>query len=119
MSRFREFLWGLTLACLAGCSTFELEGSGSISPSTITGRETVHGSLYGYRWQQFQVEKCEQDSLFRIEFHTNALLLLTSLVTLGLYVPQTVEWWCNTQVAPDEEEEVWIPPSKLSQALKP
>lgn len=95
----------------AGCATYEVEGRGSISPAAITGAQTVHGSLYGYRWRPFNIEKCGTNSLFRVEVHTNALLLLTSVATLGLYVPQTVEWWCNSEGAADENEEVWVPPS--------
>ncbi|MEM7276846.1 MAG: hypothetical protein AAF385_01870 [Pseudomonadota bacterium] len=100
----------LPLLGIVACSTVELEGSGSITPDAITGSETVHGSLYGYRWKPFTTEKCGTDSLFRVETHTNAGLLLASVLTLGFYVPQTVEWWCY---APDngdaEDEEVWDP----------
>ena len=96
-------------ACTQGCATFELEGSGSITPDAITGSETVHGSLYGYRWREFEIEKCNTDSLFRVEFHTNVAFLLISIASLGLYVPQTVEWWCYTPATEDESEEEWVP----------
>ena len=99
----------LAIACTGACSTFEVEGSGAIAPESITGSETVHGSLYGFRWRPFDIEKCGDDSLFRVEYHTNAGLLLASFVTLGLYVPQTVEWWCNAPADDDEDEEVWDP----------
>ena len=99
----------LAIVCAAACSTFEVEGYGSITPEAITGSETVHGSLYGFRWRPFTVEKCGADSLFRVEYHTNAGLLLASMVTLGLYVPQTVEWWCYAPSGDDEDEEVWDP----------
>lgn len=99
----------LTIACAPACATFEVEGSGSITPDARTGSETVHGSLYGFRWRPFTVEKCGADSLFRVEYHTNAGLLLASIVTLGLYVPQTVEWWCYAPDGDDEDEEVWDP----------
>ncbi len=107
----KPIFWQPLLGCLAlinGCATFEVEGSGSITPDAITGSETVHGSLYGFRWRQFNIEKCGEDSLFRVEFHTNAGLLLASIASLGLYVPQTVEWWCYTP-ADDEEEAIWDP----------
>ncbi len=99
----------LALACSSACATFEVEGSGYITPDATTGSETVHGSLYGFQWRQFEVEKCGSDSLFRVEYHTNAGLLLVSVLTLGLYVPQTVEWWCYTPAGDDEDEEVWEP----------
>lgn len=101
----------LAIACTSACTTFEVEGNGSITPEAITGSETVHGSLYGFHWQPVTVEKCGVDSLFRVEYHTNAILLLASVATLGLYVPQTVEWWCNSPSVDDEGEEVWDPTS--------
>jgi hypothetical protein len=30
-----------------------------------------------------------------VRVHTNALYSLVSIVSLGLYVPQTAEWWCE------------------------
>ena len=33
-----------------------------------------------------------------IRFHTNPVYLLASILTLGLYVPQNVTWWCGTEV---------------------
>lgn len=96
------------LVSVTACATFEVEGPGSIKPNSVTGSQTVHGSLYGFRWQSYSIEKCEEGNLFRVEHHTNALMLLASVATLGLYVPQTVEWWCDTPVSNEVEEE-WIP----------
>lgn len=100
----------LLLGCLGGCTTFEVEGNGSITPGAVTGSETVHGSIYGFRWRDSAIEKCGSESLFRVEFHTNAGFLLASVASLGLYVPQTVEWWCNSSLGDDSDEEVWVPP---------
>lgn len=103
----------IVLSGASACATFEVEGSGSISPNARTGSETVHGSLYGFRWRPFTVEKCGTDSLFRVEGHTNVGLILVSVATLGLYVPQTVEWWCYTPDGDDLDEEVWDPDADL------
>lgn len=103
----------LAIACLPACSTFEVEGAGSITPDAITGSETVHGSLYGINWRPRVTEKCGSDSLFRVEHHTNAVFLLASVATVGLYVPQTVEWWCYSPDADDENEEVWDPTANV------
>ncbi len=101
-------LIALTMGASA-CSTVELEGSGSITPEAITGSETVHGSLYGFRWKSFTTEKCGTDSLFRVETHTNVGLILASVLTLGVYVPQTIEWWCYSPFDDEQGEEVWDP----------
>ncbi len=98
----------LVLIGSTACATFEVEGPGSIKPNSETGSQTVHGSLYGFRWQPYSIEKCDEGNLFRVEHHTNAVMLLASVATLGLYVPQTVEWWCDTP-DPDEVEEEWVP----------
>ena len=103
----------LAVTCAAigtvSCATVEVEGSGSITPEAITGSETVQGSLYGFRWAPYTTEKCGDDSLFRVETNTNAGLLLVSVLSLGLYVPQTVEWWCYSTETADEDEEIWDP----------
>ena len=57
--------------------------------------ETVAGSLYGIKWSQYNAQKCDEGPLAKVEFHYNALQFLASTLTLGLYVPQTVEWWCS------------------------
>ncbi|MEL7312724.1 MAG: hypothetical protein AAFN07_14515 [Pseudomonadota bacterium] len=98
----------LFASLITACTTFEVEGSGSIAPNSITGSETVHSSLYGFRWAPHTIEKCDTANLFRVEYHTNAAFLLASVATLGLYVPQTVEWWC-TAPTDDQDEEVWDP----------
>lgn len=103
-----------TLAVLAmsGCATYEVEGAGAFTPDSHTGSETIHGSLYGFRWSEFNNEKCVDSNLFRVETHTNAALLLISVLSLGLYVPQTVEWWCSSSQVDAENEEVWDPNSE-------
>ena len=115
MTAILRILLITSLAISPACSTFEVEGNGSITPEAITGSETVHGSLYGFKWKEFDIEKCEDNTLFRVEHHTNAGLLLASLLTLGLYVPQTVEWWCNSPDTDEEDEEEWDPMARAGQ----
>ena len=109
MNMFRNLVILFSVICLSACTTFEIEGRGSVKPDAITGSETVHGSLYGFEWRPFAIEKCGDDNLFRVEYHTNALLLAASVLSLGLYVPQTVEWWCDAGNGEDEDEEAWDP----------
>lgn len=109
----------MALVGLAGCATFEVEGSGSITPDAITGSETVHGSLYGIDWASRVTEKCGRDHLFRVEYHTNAVFLLASVASLGLYVPQTVEWWCSANDMDEDDEEVWDPTAGIAGGVAP
>ncbi len=109
MRRLNRFVLITITLGVSACATVELEGSGSITPEAITASETVHGSLYGFRWKSFTAEKCGKDSLFRVETHTNVGLILASVLTLGVYVPQTIEWWCYSPLDDEEDEEVWDP----------
>lgn len=88
----------VSLVCLSGCMTFELEGAGKQTPKSQIGRATVHGSLYGFEWSErkWNTEVCTNGNhLRKAEFHTNILYLLASTLSLGLYVPQSVDWWCE------------------------
>ncbi len=109
MRRWMSAGFAAIILMVTACSTVEIEGNGAVTPDAVTGSQTVHGSLYGFVWQPFTVEKCGDQGLFRVETHTNAGLLLVSVLSLGLYVPQTVEWWCQSPQVDDEGEEVWEP----------
>jgi len=94
---------------LSACSTMTIEGDVPKTPSSKTGTHTQHGSYYNFVWSEPPIEKCDgQRGLARTRYHTNALYALVSLVSLGLYVPQTVEWWCDGSFD-DENEEEYFP----------
>lgn len=109
----------LTFSTLSGCSTFELERAAICCDQVkapASRSETVHGSLWGFKWREHTVEKCEDGcGLYRVEYQTNALFLMASVLSLGLYVPQTVEWWCLMEPRDDSDKEVWDPDKDGSQ----
>lgn len=100
------------LSCLApSCTTFEVEGDGALTEASVRGSETVHGSLWGIEWSGRQVQKCEDGAgLYRVQYHTNALFVLASVGTVGLWVPETVEWWCQAPPREDTPEEFLLTP---------
>lgn len=99
--------------CLSGCMSFELEGDGLKTPKSSHGVETVHGSLYGFEWASRNIVKSSDGlGLYRVEYHTNALYILVSTCSLGLYVPQTVEWWCQAREEDDSDEPALKPRKK-------
>jgi hypothetical protein len=101
----------LTLAViwLAGCTSFELEGDGSITPESVRGEETIHGTLYGFKWKEPDVQKCgDGQGIYRVEYYTNVFYVAASVISLGFYVPQTVAWWCQAP-APDADDDVLEP----------
>ncbi|MFA7555200.1 MAG: hypothetical protein WCY88_13195 [Spongiibacteraceae bacterium] len=109
-SAIRTFLMIAFIVVLAGCATMTIEGDGQKTPESTTGTHTVHGSFYDFVWSEPPVDKCENGkALYRARYHTNMVYALTSVISLGLYVPQTVEWWCNGAVANDLEEGIYQP----------
>lgn len=113
----QKWLIVVFIIALSGCMTFEIEtatlkeGDQKAAGSTS---ETVHGSFWGFMWCDHVVEKSDGKShgLYRIEYHTNIFHTLASVLSLGLYVPQTVEWWYLTEQRNDEDTDVFDPDSE-------
>ena len=110
MKNFNRFLLSILFpVILSACSTMTLDGDVPKTPTSETGTHTKHGSFYNFVWAEPPVEKCERGKGFtRTRHHTNILYSLASIVSLGFYVPQTVEWWCDGSSS-DEDEEEYIP----------
>jgi hypothetical protein len=103
------FVWCVVLI-VSGCATMTLEGDGQKTAMSKTGTHTVHGSYYNFVWSAPPVTKCENGrGLYRVNGHTNAAYALVSLVSLGLYVPQTAEWWCDGTPNPDDDGPLYKP----------
>lgn len=87
-----------------------IEGDGQKTPLSKTGTHTAHGSYYGFTWSEPPASKCDnQKGLYRVRYHTNAAYALTSILSFGLYVPQTAEWWCDGTPLSEEDEELYQP----------
>ncbi len=95
---------------MSGCATMTIEGDGQKSPQSETGTHTKHGSFYSFVWSEPPVSKCDNGhGLYRVRQHTNVAYSIVSLLSLGLYVPQTAEWWCDASSPAVEEEELYHP----------
>jgi hypothetical protein len=95
---------------LWGCATMTIEGDCQKTPKSKTGTHTAHGSFYGFVWSEPPPEKCDnRRCLYRVRYHTNAVYVLASVISLGFYVPQTVEWWCDGTPVDDDDEELYRP----------
>ena len=90
---------------LPACTTFEVASNADQPEDATNGYETVAGSLYGIAWSKYNAQKCDDGPLAKVEFHYNALQFLASTFTLGLYVPQTVEWWCTDPSSESDDDE--------------
>ena len=90
---------------LSACATTSVEGDGEKTPSSRHGVHTAHASFYGFDWSTPPIDKCANGhGLYRVRSHTNAGYALVSLLSLGLYVPQTLEWWCDGARRPSADE---------------
>jgi len=100
---------------VSGCMSVVIEGSGDRDKTTSAQsvQETIHGSFWGSLWNTPSVSKCDKgQELYRIKYHQNALYALVSLATLGLYVPQAVEWWCVPRADSSTDEGPSLKPKK-------
>ena len=82
-------------AVLAGC-TFTLVGNAPKTETSVAQNKTINATFA--KSEQF-INACadaDQD-LAEIRFHTNAAYLFVSILSLGLYVPENVTWWCGSK----------------------
>lgn len=84
-----------------GC-TFTMVTSGPKTEAATVHNKTVNVTFAGSEPIENLCVK-ENESLAEIRFHTNPAYLLVSLLSLGLYVPQNVTWWCDSESEECEE----------------
>ena len=109
-----QLLRTLLICCFLGgvsaCSTMTIEGDGQKTVTSKTGTHTQHGSYYSFVWSAPESDKCDNGrGLYRARYHTNVVYALVSVLSLGLYVPQTVEWWCDGTAKSGDEEILYQP----------
>jgi hypothetical protein len=108
---FRVIFFCFMIIGLSACATVTVEGDVPKTPDSATDTDTVHGSFYGFVWSEPPVTKCENgQGLARVRTHTNVAYSFVSILSLGLYVPQTITWWCDGTPEDDSGEEAWEPP---------
>ena len=88
-----------------GCTSFVVEGGGN--KAAASGTETIHTSLYGFDWSDRPKVKSSKEGLYKIEVSTNGFYVLASALSLGLYVPQDVQWWLQKEQKTGAKE--WKP----------
>lgn len=92
----------LSLCALSSC-TFTMVGNAPKTEHSIAQNKTVNSTFV--KSEQF-INTCEEDqNLAEIRFHTNPGYLLVSVLSLGLYVPQNVTWWCGAESTPCSDQD--------------
>ena len=95
-------LFVVAVFALTGC-TFTMVGNAPKTEQAIAQNKTVNSSFA--QSEQF-INTCEEgENLAAIRFHTNPVYLLASLLSLGLYVPQNVTWWCGAEASACSDED--------------
>ena len=85
-----------TVSMLNGCMHFAVEGDCPKTPDSKYTQETVHGSFYGFNWNDDSRQVRVADNglgLAKVEYRTNFFYALVSVVTLGAYAPVDVDTW--------------------------
>jgi len=104
----------------AGCMQVALTGSQSNNgPGNLTkeelnkypknGSATIYGCFYSKKpWTEWNREKAIKGiGLYDVRIHTNMLFMLTGVFTLGIVVPEGVEWELQDIHPRDTGEEEW------------
>ncbi len=111
-----RFLAGFLLVVFSSCSSFELKSSKAVpgyGMSKDSATMTFHGSYWPFSWSgsgsgpESNVIHCDEEcvGIHRVEYHTNLVYALGPILTLGLWVPETVEWWCLVETPDDDDED--------------
>ena len=85
-----------TVNMLSGCMHFAVEGDCPKTPDSKYSKETIHGSFYGFNWDDDTRSAREVDKrlgLAKVEYRTNFFYALISVVTLGVYAPMNLDYW--------------------------
>jgi hypothetical protein len=88
---------------MSACMNFPIEGDCPKTPDSHYGKETIHGSFYGFNWDDNtrEVRKANNGlGLAKVEYRTNFFYALISVFSLGAYVPVDVDYWVE---APKEK----------------
>jgi hypothetical protein len=84
------------LCLLTGCMSVPIEGDCPKTPDSKFGKETVHGSFYGFNWDDNSRNVCKAKDrlgLAKVEYRTNFFYALVSVASLGIYAPVNVDYW--------------------------
>ena len=103
----------VSLVFLSGC-TFTMNGNVEGKPPGMErGGQTVNATSFGDGEEIILPCEDRNTQIAKVRFHTNPGYLLASIVSLGFYVPQRVDWWCGPfPNQEEEEEEIWDPDSE-------
>lgn len=73
---------------------------------------TYHGSYWGFYWSETDHIPCGEDchGLHKVVIHSNLGYALVPILTLGLWAPSTVEYWCYVPVLDDPIPSTGLPP---------
>lgn len=106
---FKFLPFVLLLILCSGCLSYVIEGGGE--KEAASGKETIVKNFYGINYGERKSVKCPGDlGLYKVQVSQNGLNVIASVFSLGFYVPQDVEWWCQKKIKSGGN--VWKPGMK-------
>ncbi len=85
----------LCLLWVSGCAHYRVQAPGAAGAGATEPEGEVLWSLaWGIVQEQPRVDNCEDQALAEVTQSTNLGFALISVVTLGIAMPQRVEWRC-------------------------
>jgi hypothetical protein len=111
----RQSLLGAVLFLATGCTSFEIFDSTAhkgFEPSKVSKVVTYHGSYWGIKWSETDHIPCGENcqGFHKVASYSNLGYDIAPIVTLGLWAPSTVEYWCYVKVEDDPYENTALPP---------
>jgi hypothetical protein len=120
----RQSLLGALLLLTTGCTSFEV-----FNPTALDNLEvsedskafTFHGSYWGFYWSETDHIPCGEtcQGIHKVLNHSNLGYAIAPIVTLGLWAPSTVEYWCYVAVPDESDANTTLPPEGRDDGSSP
>jgi len=93
----------------------ETDTGGQRNAGTVCPSETAWQTYYGFDWSTPPVKKAKNgQGLYQVTVYNDYLCSLISVFSLGLAVPQRVEWQAQRPEPKDEKAEPMKPTTRLN-----
>ena len=110
----RQSLFGALLFLATGCTSFEVFNPTAMDDVEVSEDSkvvTFHGSFWGFYWSETDHIPCDENcqGLHKVVSHSNLGYALAPVLTIGLWAPSTVEYWCYVAVRDDTNANTTLP----------
>ncbi|MCU0857196.1 MAG: hypothetical protein MUC65_02175 [Pontiellaceae bacterium] len=99
MKRISTLVTAGAFSILTGCMNLVIEGDCPKTQDSKFGSETIHGSYFGFNWDDDSREVRKADDglgLAKVEYRSNFFYALVSVFSAGLYAPVDIDYWIES-----------------------